>query len=173
MNPILKNQSIEVIIIRENTKSGKEFLEILHSLTRLGQAEDSEFEIRSLLSRAWMVLVQEIEGQRQRGLFQALYLHERTKSILSYIHRHYSEKITISDMAAHVGVSTKECIRSFKNAFHQTPMDYLISYRMEQAKRFLKETDETITDIAFLTGFHDSAYFSKTFKKYRKIHKKY
>ncbi len=181
LNPILKNQSIEVIIIRENTKSGKEFLEILHSLTRLGQAEDSEFEIRSLLSRAWMVLVQEIEGQRQRGLFQALYLHERTKSILSYIHRHYSEKITISDMAAHVGVSTKECIRSFKNAFHQTPMDYLISYRMEQAKRFLKETDETITDIAFLTGFHDSAYFSKTFKKYlgmtpkefRKIHKKY
>ena len=44
-------------------------------------------------------------------------------------------------------------------------MDYLIHYRIEQAKRLLRETDEPVTNIAFMTGFHSSAYFGKIFKK--------
>lgn len=98
-------------------------------------------------------------------MFQTPSHHERTKDILSYIHQHYQEKTTIADIAASVGVSAKECIRSFKNTFHQTPMDYLIHYRIEQAKRLLAETDEPVTNIAFMTGFHSSAYFGKIFKK--------
>lgn len=50
--------------------------------------------------------------------------------------------------------------------FHQTPLDYLIHYRIEQAKRLLIETKEPITNIAFMTGFQSSAYFTKTFRKY-------
>jgi len=44
-------------------------------------------------------------------------------------------------------------------------VDYLIHYRIEQAKRLLRETDESVTNIAFMTGFHNSAYFGKMFKK--------
>ena len=91
-----------------------------------------EFEIRNLLSKAWLVLLDEI--QQQKEMFQPLYIHERAKDILSFIHKHYSEKITISEIAAHTGISSKECIRSFKNMFHQTPIDYLIHYRIERAK---------------------------------------
>ena len=164
-NPILKNQSIEVIILKEDTESGKAFLKILHTLTGLYQAENKEFQIRNLLSEAWSVLAQEITAQRQKRMFQTPSHHERTKDILSYIHQQYQEKTTIADIAASVGVSAKECIRSFKNTFHQTPMDYLIHYRIEQAKRLLAETDEPVTNIAFMTGFHSSAYFGKIFKK--------
>lgn len=167
MNPILKNHALEVIIIKENTKSGKEFLEILHKLTKLSIINNSELEIRNLLSRAWTVLTQEIDLQRQRNIMiPTRYSHDRAKSILSFIHKHYSEKLTLDKLSADLGISTKECIRSFKNTFHQTPMDYLVYYRIEQAKRLLRETDKPITDIAFGTGFNNSAYFSKTFKKY-------
>ena len=48
-------------------------------------------------------------------------------------------------------------------------MDYLIHYRIEQAKRLLTETDEPGTNIAFMTGFHSSAYFGKIFKKYLNV----
>lgn len=166
LNPILKNQSIEVMIIKENTESGREFLRLLHALTRLNHTENAEFQIRILLSQAWTVLMREIEMQRLKGGLHASYHADRIKDILSFLHNHYQEKITMSDISAHANVSTKECIRSFKNAFHQTPMDYLIRYRIEQAKKLLRETDEPITDIAFMTGFQNSAYFSKTFKKY-------
>lgn len=169
LNPVLKNQSIEVLIIRENTKSGKDFLNILHALTRLNTAENAEFQIRSLLSQAWGILVEEIAVQQQNNKLPAAYIKERTKNIISFMHKHYSEKITIADISAYAGISTKECIRTFKNTFHQTPMDYLIHYRIEQARHLLKETDEPVTNIAFMTGFQNSAYFSKTFKKYSNL----
>ncbi len=165
LNPVLKNQSIEVIIMKEDTESGKEFLELLHRLTNLVKTENFEFQVRNLLSQAWLVLMREIELQRQKNSFPVSRTHERTKDILSFIHKHYQENITVANISEHANISSKECIRSFKNTFHQTPMDYLIHYRIEQAKRLLKETDESITNIAFMTGFHNSAYFGKMFKK--------
>lgn len=122
--------------------------------------QNSESQIRNLLSQAWMALAQEIENQMQKEVTPSFYIQERTKTMLSFIHQHYSEKITINDMAEHVGVLVRECIRSFKNTFHQTPMDYLISYRIEQAKRLFKETEEPITNIVFQTGFQTSAYLA-------------
>lgn len=177
MNPVLKNLSLEVLIIKEDTPSGNAFFKILHTLTQLNNVPDSEFEIRSLLSQAWKHLMDEIKLQRKKLL--PLYIHDRNKDMLSYIHKHYQEKIAIADIASHAGVSEKECIRSFKNMFHQTPMDYLIHYRIEQAKRLLAETNEPITNIAFMTGFQSSAYFTKTFhklqnttpKEFRETHK--
>lgn len=106
MNPVLKNQSLEILIIRENTASGKEFLKILHNLTRINGQEKIEFEVRNLLSRAWLILLDEI--QQQKELFQPLYVHERAKDILSFINKHYSEKITIAEIAAYTGMTPKE-----------------------------------------------------------------
>ncbi len=169
LNPILKNQSIEVVILKENTDSGKDFLKLLYTLSGLYGTENPEFQIRNLLSEAWNVLTREIETQKRIKRFQTSSLHERTKDILSFLHQHYQERITIADVSSHAGVSAKECIRSFKNTFHQTPMDYLIHYRIEQAKRLLTETDEPVTNIAFMTGFHSSAYFGKIFKKYLNV----
>lgn len=167
MNPILKNLSLEVLIIREDSQSGRGFLKSLYTLTRLSKSPDSEFEIRSLLSQAWKYLMEEIETQKMR--LQPLYVQDRSKDMLSYIHKHYQEKLSIAALASYAGVSEKECIRSFKNAFHQTPMDYLIHYRIEQAKRLLRETEEPITSIAFMTGFQSSAYFTKTFHKLQEM----
>lgn len=169
LNPVLKNQSVEVVILKEDTDGGKAFLKILYTLTGLRGTENREFQIRNLLSDAWNVLVQEIEVQKRIKTFQTLSIHERTKDILSFLHKHYQERITIADVSSYAGVSEKECIRSFKNTFHQTPMDYLIHYRIEQAKRLLAETDEPVTNIAFMTGFHSSAYFGKIFKKYLNV----
>ena len=167
MNPILKNLSLEVLIIREDSQSGRGFLKSLFALTKLSKSPGSEFEIRSLLSQAWKYLMEEIETQKIR--LQPLYVQDRSKDMLSYIHKHYQEKLSIADLASYVGVSEKECIRSFKNVFHQTPMDYLIHYRIEQAKRLLRETEEPITNIAFMTGFQSSAYFTKTFRKLQEM----
>jgi AraC-like DNA-binding protein len=46
-----------------------------------------------------------------------------------------------------------------------TPIAYLNRYRITQAKRLLKETDHTITQIAMDVGFSDSGYFSRVFRR--------
>lgn len=60
--------------------------------------------------------------------------------------------------------AVRNSVRSFKSRFHQTPMDYLIHYRIEQAKRLLTQTEASVTEIAFQAGFQSSAYFTKTFR---------
>ncbi|MBC8536627.1 AraC family transcriptional regulator [Feifania hominis] len=169
LSPILKNQSIEVVVIGEGTASGREFLRILHTLTRLHAETDQEFQIRNLLSEAWLVLMREIRAQKQGALTQSPHTHEPVKNILNFLHKHYAEKITLRDVARHVGVSEKECIRCFKTTFHQTPIEYLVGYRIEQAKHLLAQTSEPVTDIAFQTGFNNSAYFGKTFKRHTQL----
>lgn len=164
LNPVLNDRSIEVLIIREATPTGHRFINLLHQLTELNGHPNQEFQIRNLLSQAWLVLQQEIIFQRQHHQLQEN-PRERTKNILEFLHQHYAEKITIHEIAQSVNVSEKECIRSFKRTFHQTPIDYLVNYRVQQAKRQLHTTNDSITSIAMQTGFSSSAYFSKVFKE--------
>lgn len=164
LDPVLKDQSVEILIIHEDTESGREFLDVLHRLTRLYGQENTEFEVRSLLSKGWLAMMREIEVQKQSRKATPQHAYERMRNMLSYVHGHYGEKITVEGIAARGNVSTRECIRSFKNTVHDTPTEYLIRYRIEQAKRMLRETELPITEIAFRVGFQNSAYFSKTFK---------
>ena len=162
LNPVLQDQSLEVLILKEDTASGREFLRLLRTLDGLDGGVGQEFQVRNLLSQAWLVLLEELRLQQRKR--QPLYVRDRTRDMLRYLHQHYGEKITVGDLAAQVGVSERECIRSFKSRFHQTPMDYLIHYRIEQAKRLLTQTEASVTEIAFQTGFQSSAYFTKTFR---------
>ena len=176
LDPVLKDRSLEVLVIREDTKSGRDILRLLSELTLLRGQQDAEFAVRTLLSQVWLALLQELTLRRQTR--RTLYQQERTKDILSYLHKNYAAKITVAELAAHAGVSEKECIRSFKAAFHQTPMEYLIHYRIEQAKRLLREKTDPVTQIAFQCGFQSSAYFTKVFrqqqgmtpKEFRRLH---
>lgn len=166
LNPILKNRSIEVIVFKKGEEGTQKFLEILYALEEV--KVDAEFQIRNLLSQAWLLLMQVIESKQQKEELESSYPYEQSKKILNFIHNNYAEKITLPDIAQYIGLSTREATRLFKKTFHQTPIDYLIDYRIEQAKRLLRETDHPITNIAFMVGFNDSAYFSKIFKEHLK-----
>ncbi len=162
LNPILKNQSIEVLIFKQGEPYTKEYIDILNQLNELDQNE--AFKIRNLLSEAWLIIMKKADN-RPNELFNNSYPNEQAKKMLAFIHQNYAQKIYLDDLAELIGMSSREIIRIFKATFHQTPMEYLTSYRVKQAKTLLRETDLPITNIALMTGFNDSAYFSKIFKK--------
>lgn len=164
LDPILNNRSIDVLIIKDTNPTGQKFIQLLKKLTKLSDQPNQEFQIRNLLSELWLVLIQEIHFQEQQHRLK-ISNRERSKNILAYLHHHYAEKITIQDIANYVNVSPKECIRDFKRDFHQTPIKYLLGYRIEKAREMLRNTKKPITDIAMQTGFNSSAYFGKTFKE--------
>ena len=62
-------------------------------------------------------------------------------------------------------ISPREALRCFQNGIHETPFEYLIEYRIEIAKKLLKSTKLSMTEVAQETGFSSSAYFSKIFKR--------
>lgn len=88
----------------------------------------------------------------------------KLKKVLYFIRSNYDKPITLEDMAEFTEMSPKYFCSFFKKMTLKTPMEYLKAYRIERAARMLLNTDESVTDIAYSSGFNDLSYFIKTFK---------
>jgi len=92
---------------------------------------------------------------------------EQLKPALEYIETHYSQNITLDELARLTGLSSKYFCRYFKAIVHRSPIDYLNYYRIECASYFLISSDMTVAEIAQHCGYNDSSFFIKQFKKYK------
>lgn len=89
------------------------------------------------------------------------------KTALEFMESSYNTQITLEEMADSVNMSPKYFCRFFQEMTHRTPVDYLNYYRIERACYQLLTTDQSITEVAYNSGFNDLSYFIKTFKKYK------
>lgn len=86
-------------------------------------------------------------------------------SPIAYLETHYPEEITVEQLAQKAGLSTRHFNRLFQSAYHTSPGQYLLHYRIQKAERLLNYTDMPISEIACQCGFNDSNYFSRQFHK--------
>jgi len=85
---------------------------------------------------------------------------------LEYINANYtSENISLSHLAALCGISEPYLRRLFRGAFSVPPAVYMRNMRIKYAKELLRSGEYSVTDAAILSGFNDTAYFSREFKK--------
>lgn len=90
--------------------------------------------------------------------------YEKIMGLLHYIDENYSEEITLEQAADLTGFSKYHFSRLFKEQTNTTFYEYLIKRRIQEAQ-ILLYTDESITDIAFETGFNNLTTFCRSFKK--------
>ena len=107
---------------------------------------------------AFMSLLMENANQNINS--ENVYLSTAVK----YIKAHYSEDITVDQVASHVGIGRKYLFAIFKRTMHLSPKDYIIYYRMERAKEFLQDALLPIGSVAYSVGYRDQLTFSKIFK---------
>lgn len=93
---------------------------------------------------------------------QELVLHRA----LEFITKNYGRQISIDEIADAAHVSKYYFIRLFKRYMGVTPYHYLISFRINQSKLLLRNTSDSITDIALQCGFLDDSNFIAQFKKH-------
>lgn len=84
---------------------------------------------------------------------------------LKYIHRNFSQRLTIKDLCVYFHCSKSTLINSFEQRYHISVNKYITKYRLEHAKTLLAKSNATICDIALRCGFADQGYFSKVFQK--------
>ena len=161
---MLQNKQAALIPFRGETASQRQLLQKLRQLATLQQEAHSEFQTRNLLSEIWLLLMEEITRQQPKPPAAALRNRDRVLTMMAFIQEHFSEKLTLEEIAAAASVSTRECLRCFKEAIAQSPIEYLLSYRIGQAKKLLETTGCSITEAALRTGFNSAAYFSQQFK---------
>jgi YesN/AraC family two-component response regulator len=87
------------------------------------------------------------------------------RKAMAFIQQSYQEPLSRHDLARHVSMSEDYLTYCFRQEIGMTPIAYLNRYRIAQAKRLLKESDSTITQIALEVGFSDSGYFSRVFRR--------
>jgi len=84
---------------------------------------------------------------------------------MAFIHEHYAEPISRTDVALNGGVSERHLARCFKEEMELTISSYLNRYRVRQAKRLLAVGDMNVTEVAMAVGFSSSSYFSQVFRQ--------
>ena len=84
--------------------------------------------------------------------------------VLIYIASHIKEKLTIDTLSSMIGYNQQYFVRLFKRMVGTSPHQYIIAYRLKEAKKMLT-TRCSISQIAIETGYPDVKAFSRSFKK--------
>lgn len=90
----------------------------------------------------------------------------RLQVMMQYIHQHYDQKISLEEIAEQVMVSKSTALNLFRRYLHDTPVHYLLKYRLQEAASLLVVTEKKIGVISENVGFENVDYFCKMFKKY-------
>ncbi len=119
------------------------------------------------LSRVFLVKLLQRYGQwrAEDVALSARFTSRHYHMVLAYVREHLSETITVDELAAQVGMSPSHFARVFKETVGATPMQYVMSFRIEQATGMMRETAHPLGEIALACGFADQAHFSRSFKQ--------
>jgi AraC-like DNA-binding protein len=92
-------------------------------------------------------------------------LYRRLLRARDYAHATYTQPVTLDEMAQVACLSPNHFLRTFRQAFRQSPHQYLTALRLERAKQLLAATDLSVTDISFAVGFASLGSFSWLFTR--------
>lgn len=126
-----------------------------------------EFTVRENLSRICLYLYEVLAPENEPQSGSLSQDNVRARQMLSYIHQHYAENITLADIANVAGVSERECLRCMHKTIQQSPIQYLLKYRVMQGAGMLTGSPgASIQEIASRCGFDSQSNFAKMFKRY-------
>lgn len=89
------------------------------------------------------------------------------EKMLQYIQDFYAEPIPLTKIANAAGLSERECLRCFHRMIGDTPIQYLLKYRLMQSAAMLHAAPTAcIAEISAACGFDNPSYFSKQFRRF-------
>ena len=102
-----------------------------------------------------------------------------SEQVIRFLKEHLDERLAISDVCDALNYNKSYIFQQFKRATNCSVMAYFTRLKIERAKRYLRETGLSVTQISDRLAFDTPNYFSKTFKRitgytplqYKKIHK--
>ncbi len=167
ITPLLQDRDFTYLPLRLHTAWQAELNEELLRIWQVGVEEEEGYEnwIRYRLSSAFMKLNNNRPEGKKKKRRQDDILSERMKSMMKFVEAHYTEELTVEQIAETVAVSPSACLRCFKQALDTTPVQYIKQLRIGKAAQLLLMTDRKIWEIGLACGFSDQSYFTKVFRE--------
>lgn len=165
-SPYKEDSSLKTFYISSDNELNKKILPYIESLINNRHEKYSTYElmIKSNLYAILFYVNQLLEPMsiEHRAIHSSM---KRLKPILNYIQNNYSQDISIEQASKISNLSESHFMKSFKLLTGMSFINYLNSFRLENAERLLKTTDKSISYICEECGFHYFSYFIRIFKK--------
>lgn len=166
VNQFLDDSDLSSLILKPQVKWQKMILDLLRKLIVLENKKETKtypYEVLVNLSRICLLLQKNIRPIKEKG--PAKIQLKRMRLFLTYLQKHYSEKVQLSDLATQAHVSKSACLRCFHSLLDTTPYDYLLNYRLNEAARLLQNSSLPVLEIAQRVGFKQASHFGHLFKQ--------
>ena len=171
------NNLIQYFLVRKDTYRGKfnlgpvsekKFVRALSEINKLLSEQTTNWPCKS---RSYLIeLLFFIDKLFETGNFSHdTYidtLNDDFQPILLYIYHNYDKKITINEIIKQFHLSRTTLSKMFQANLGETYLSYLNKLRITIASTMLRDTMLPVSEIMLRVGFHDSAHFLRTFKKY-------
>lgn len=125
-----------------------------------------QLAVKGFLFQFFFVLISnQNEAKKETASTAQMKSLEKMKTVLKYVEEHYSEHITIDNMASLTYYSKSHFMKFFKAHMGTGFIEYLNDYRLTMAERLLRSTDAPVIEIAQQSGFENLSYFNRIFKR--------
>lgn len=91
------------------------------------------------------------------------------RQIESYLKENFRSQVSVTEMAEALGISAGHFATCFRESFGQTPHQYLMRLRLDEAEKCLLETEMPISTIAARLSFSSQSHLTTALKKYRQL----
>ncbi|BDF34521.1 putative HTH-type transcriptional regulator YdeC [Lachnospiraceae bacterium] len=166
IHSILANDRLAYLKLSPDVKWQKKIIRLITDTVEVDRLrrEGYRLEILSNLFGIWNMLYSNAAHMARDSDRQVLNM-ERIKKSIAYIEHNYQNQITLDEIAGASAISKSECCRMFRRYLRQSPMNYVISYRINQSISLIAENKYSMTEVAQQVGISNSSYFTKTFIK--------
>lgn len=128
---------------------------------RPGHAIATHHMTQALLAMTLQIILQ-AEGHGDLGSENEPLAHR----VITYLDNHFTEAISLEQLAGLFKVSTYYLAHVFKERFGYSPMQYVSRHRIGEAQSLLISTDLSVTEIASRVGYDSPSHFNRQFSKY-------
>ena len=140
------------------------FKEMIHELQ---DCKTGYEDLLTMYLRQIFLLVQRTRQEERPTV--STYIQEEMEFARRYFNEHYNEPISIQEYAESRNMSVCYFQRNFKQIVKHTPMQYLLTIRVNNAASLLETTDYSMAEIAAIVGYEDPLYFSRLFRKIKGV----
>ena len=123
--------------------------------------------IKNLLELVLISVIRQVDGEEDRPLFvpNGDFGEYLVKSVIEFLAENVCERITVDDLCRRINYTRSYIFREFKKVTGQSVMSYFTGMKIKEAKRLLRSTDLSVTEIAASLSFDTPNYFTKTFRR--------
>ncbi len=89
----------------------------------------------------------------------------RFSEAIAWMEQNYVKHSTVNELARRAAMSERHFLRMFRKTFKTSPLEHLIRLRIRHAEKLLQSGRHNITETAYASGFSDSNYFSRQFRR--------